>query len=73
MRITGFVWLEEILEKLLQKHHVTEREVVEVFKSRPRFRFVENGHRLGENVYAAMGRTEAGRKTTMRCRYLRAI
>jgi len=27
----------------------------------PRFRFVEKGHRRGEDVYAALGRTEAGR------------
>ena len=25
------------------------------------FRFVESGHRRGENVYAALGQTEAGR------------
>lgn len=61
MRITGFIWLEEILEKLERKHHVHENEVVEVFLSNPRFRFVENGHRPGENVYAAMGKSEAGR------------
>ena len=61
MQITGFIWLEEILEKLERKHSVAEREVIEVFESSPRFRFVEKGHRSGENVYAAMGRTDAGR------------
>ena len=32
-----------------------------MFFNRPRYRFVESGHRLGEDVYAAMGQTEAGR------------
>ena len=61
MRITGFIWLEEVLEKLAKKHQVHEHEVVEVFESRPKFRFVEKGHREGENVYAALGRSDAGR------------
>ena len=29
--------------------------------SRPRFLFVEKGHRPDENLYLALGRTEAGR------------
>jgi uncharacterized protein len=61
VRIVGFVWLEEILDKLLRKHNVREYEVVEVFESKPKFRFVERGHRQGENLYSAMGRTDAGR------------
>ena len=61
VRIVGFVWIEEILDKLLRKHHVHEHEVVEVFAGDPKFRFVERGHREGENVYSAMGRTDAGR------------
>ena len=27
----------------------------------PHFRFIEKGHRSGENVYAAMGQTTGGR------------
>ena len=61
MRITGFVWIEEILDKLLRKHNVREYEVVEVFGEASRFRFVETGHQDGEHVYSAMGRTDAGR------------
>ena len=61
MRITGFIWIEEIVEKLAQKHHVEPYEVEELFGGRPKFRFVENGHRSGEDVYAALGQTEAGR------------
>ncbi len=61
MRIIGFVWLEEILEKLSRKHGVRENEVVEVFENSPDFRFVQRGHREGEDVYSAMGQTDAGR------------
>lgn len=61
MKITGFIWLEEIVEKLLRKHQVDQTEVAELFANEPRFRFVEKGHRAGENVYAGMGQTDAGR------------
>ena len=61
MRIEGIIWLEEIVEKLWRKHRVVEAEVEEVLQNRPKFRFVEKGHRTGEDVYAGLGRTEAGR------------
>jgi uncharacterized protein len=61
MRISGFVWLEDIVEKLWQKHRVEQFEVHELFAGRPYFRFVEKGYRAGEDVYAALGRTEGGR------------
>jgi uncharacterized DUF497 family protein len=61
VRIVGFIWIEEILEKLLRKHNVREHEVVEIFENRPMFRFVENGHRDDEHVYSARGQTDAGR------------
>jgi hypothetical protein len=47
LRITGFIWLEEIVEKLAGKHHVEVHEVEELFTGRPKFR---------EDVYAALGR-----------------
>ena len=61
MRIDGFIWLPDIVEKLAVKHHVTEDEVEEVFFRRPLFRCVEHGHCEGEDVYSAQGRTDAGR------------
>ena len=61
MKIQGIIWLEDIVEKLEQKHSVFQQEVVEVFAGRPMYRFVEKGHQSGENVYAAFGATEAGR------------
>lgn len=61
MKIHGIIWLEDILEKLEQKHAVSRQEVVEVFAGSPRYRFVEKGHQASENVYAGLGTTEAGR------------
>lgn len=61
MKITGFIWLEDIVEKLAQKHGVQQQEIKEVFAKLPHFRFAEKGHRPGENVYAALGQTDAGR------------
>ena len=61
MRIEGIIWFDEIIEKLEWKHSVQPREVTEVFVNKPEFCFVEKGHRLSENVYAAMGQTDAGR------------
>lgn len=61
MRIAGIIWLEEIVEKLAQKHAVKRDEVRQVLANSPRFRFLEKGHRLGENVYSATGQTDAGR------------
>jgi hypothetical protein len=61
LKISGVVWLEEIVDKIARKHHVTQNEVREVLRSTAHFRFVEKGHRRGENVYSALGRTDAGR------------
>ena len=61
MRITGFIWLEQIVEKLARKHGVTPEEVESMFAERPQYRFVENGHVEGENLYSAIGQTEDGR------------
>ena len=61
MFIDDFVWLTEIAEKLAIKHRVNQDEVEEVFFTSPRYRFVELGHRSGEDVYSAGGQTDAGR------------
>jgi len=57
MKMGGFIWLDEIVQKLLWKHSVIQDEVVELFANSPRFRLVEKGHRIGEHVYAAAGQT----------------
>jgi uncharacterized protein len=61
LKIAGLIWFDDIVEKLARKHNVTTTEIREVFDNRPRFRFVEKGHRPGENVYFASGQTDEGR------------
>jgi uncharacterized DUF497 family protein len=65
LKITRFVWIDEIVEKLARKHHVETFEVEEAFFSHPRIRFVEKGDREGEDVYVALGHTDAGRYLTV--------
>lgn len=61
LRIDGLIWFDDIIEKLISKHHVKQNEVREVLSSKPHFRFVEKGHRSGEDVYATLGRSHSGR------------
>jgi uncharacterized DUF497 family protein len=61
VKVNQFVWLREIIEKLLSKHDISPEEVEEIFFNHPRIRFHEKGHVQGENMYNAMGRTDAGR------------
>jgi len=55
------MWLRDIVDKLAFKHHVGTDEVEEVLNGKPKFRFVEKGERKGEDVYMALGQTDAGR------------
>jgi uncharacterized protein len=61
MNIDNFVWLPDIIEKLITKHNITQDEAEEVFFNRPQFRFVEKGYTKGEDVYSALGQSDSGR------------
>ncbi|MCP4423786.1 MAG: BrnT family toxin [Chloroflexi bacterium] len=61
MKITGLIWLNVIVDKLDWKHHLFPDEVEQVFANSPQYRFLERGKIGGEHVYAAYGRTDAGR------------
>lgn len=61
MRIVDIIWLPQVIDKLAWKHQVLPEEVDEVLFSNPKFRKVQKGHIPGEDVYAALGRTEGGR------------
>ena len=61
MRINGIIWLRDVIDKLAFKHRVEQEEVEEVFDNRPKFRFLEKGERAGEDVYVALGQSNAGR------------
>jgi uncharacterized DUF497 family protein len=61
VKISGYIWREEVVDKLWWKHRVTVEEVQKVFANRPRVERVEKGHHAGEDVYIASGQTDAGR------------
>jgi len=61
MQIHGIVWLEDIVLKLHAKHRVEPEEVEEVLDGRPHIRKIEAGKVRGEDLYAALGRSNAGR------------
>lgn len=61
MYIDDFIWLADVVDKLTVKHNVSQDEAEEVFFNRVRYRFVEKGKRTGEDVYAALGQSDAGR------------
>ena len=61
MRIVDILWLPEIIEKLEAKHNVQPYEVEEVFMGRQSFLRIQRGKVQGEDLYTALGQTEAGR------------
>jgi hypothetical protein len=61
MNITGYIWQEDVVDKLAWKHQVEVEEVIEVFDYNPRIERLERGHRPGEDLYIASGQTAAGR------------
>ena len=65
MKVTGLIWLQQIIDKLDWKHNLTPEEVEQIFTNRPQYRFLERGRIDDEDVYAAYGRTEAGRYVTV--------
>ncbi len=61
MKIVGFIWLENVVEKLEVKHNVFPEEVEEVIVAKPKIKKMNKGHFKGEDVYRALGQTETGR------------
>ena len=59
--MTELVWLADVVDKLAGKHQLSTDEVEQVFLNEPRFHRSERGHRQGEDVYVAGGRTDGGR------------
>jgi len=53
MKISGFIWLEEIAEKLAVKHQVVPDEVEQLFANHPGIKRMNKGHFRGEDVYRA--------------------
>ena len=61
MKIDGVIWLRDVLDKLAWKHKVDQAEVEEMLDNQPKIRFAKKGERKGEDVYLALGQTDAGR------------
>lgn len=61
MRITGIIWLEDVVDKLASKHNIATDEVEEALRASRRFRFIETGDVVGEDLYASLIQTAAGR------------
>jgi hypothetical protein len=61
MKITTLIWKARFVEKIWQKHKVSMTEVERVFAGRPRIQFAQRGDVAGENLYRALGKTDAGR------------
>jgi len=61
MNIRGFIWQEEIIDKLDRKHNIKPDEVEEVFKGKPKFLRKEKGKVESEELYNVLGRTASGR------------
>lgn len=61
MKVRRILWLDQFVTKLEIKHHVTTFEVEEVLQSEIKLRRIAKGDVQGEDVYLALGKTEAGR------------
>lgn len=61
MRLYEVIWKERFAEKIADKHGITIDEVEEILFATPHVRLSEKGRVRGENLYAAYGRTVAGR------------
>ncbi len=61
MRVREIIWLKQFSEKIEQKHGVIEHEVEEVFMKQPPVRRIKRGNIEGEDLYRAVGQTDAGR------------
>ena len=61
MKITECLWLDQFVDKIIRKHHVSPEEVEEALFAKPYIRKVESGEVKGEDLYIAFGRTGAGR------------
>ena len=61
MRIQWIIWKDQFVEKLRTKHGVAPREAEEALRTGAHFRKAEKGRIPGEDLFAAYGRSSAGR------------
>ncbi len=65
MKISGFIWLDDVIEKIETKHHLDMDEVEEVFDNKPKYKKMHKGKFCGEDVYRALGQSQSGRYLTV--------
>ena len=65
MKVEGFIWYTDILEKLESKHCVSIEEVESLFGRKPVTTKIEEGNVQGENLYRALGQDHNGRYLTV--------
>ncbi|MDI6735965.1 MAG: BrnT family toxin, partial [bacterium] len=61
MIINEVIWKEKFVKKIEGKHKVTTFEVEEILRGKMKVRRVTKGDVEGEDVYLALGQTNAGR------------
>jgi hypothetical protein len=61
MQSDDLIWLTDIVDKIRREHQVEPYEVEEVFAGQPRIFRGPKGHYPREDVYYALGSTDAGR------------
>ena len=61
MRIKDLLLKSYVIDKLAWKHNISELELRQVFNNEPKIRMIEKGKIKGEDLYVALGRTDAGR------------
>jgi len=61
MEIVDILLRNQVLDKIIWKHNISEFELRQVFNNQPSIRFMEKGKVKGENLYVALGKTDAGR------------
>ena len=64
MKVREIIWLREFADKIEVKHHVSQDEVDETLANHPPVR-LKRGARKGEDLYRAVGQTDAGRYLSM--------
>lgn len=61
MEILDIILTDDVLDKIIWKHNISELEMRQVINNQPNIRFIEKGKVRGENLYVGLGTTDAGR------------
>ena len=61
MAISQIIWIDKFVDKIESQPYVTTFEVEEVLRGKKTVRRIAKGDVQGEDVYLALGQTDAGR------------